>query len=377
MTRTIRPPAPRAETSNAEDASEARSLRERLRGGARRFVTAAFAPVDGASLAAWRATVGGGLAFWALKQLTDRGDGRTWADGYWGDPARHFKYTGFEWVAAPAEPYLSWLLLAVAAAGLALACGLFTRVSAALTALGFTWLVLIERTTYQNHYYLLVLVSWATVLLPLGHVWSADNRLWGRAPRAVPRWAVWLVQFQVGLPYFYGGVAKLNADWLSGEPMANMLYGQEALADTWLAPLTAVLPGGAADEWFPQTALAFAWGGLALDLVIVPLLLWRPTRRPAYLGAVLFHLTNATLFTIGVFPWFMILATLIFFPPDWPRQLLARVRFVPRRLLLPPTTVAAFPTGPRRRAATLAALGLYVSSQCLIPLRHHLYEGSP
>ena len=362
----------------------ARTVRGRLRGGVRRVAAAAFDPVDGAGLAAWRATVGGGLACWALKQLVDRGDGRTWAQAYWVDPPMHFKYRGFDWVTAPPEPYLSMLVVAVALAGLALAVGLFTRVSAALAAAGFAWLFLLERTSYQNHYYLLTLVSWAAVLLPLGNVWSADNLRLGRAPRPVPRWAVWLVRFQVGVPYFFGGVAKLNADWLSGEPMANMLRGSAGTTGTWLAPLRTVLPGGPGEAWFPHVALAFALGGLLLDLLIVPALLWRKTRRLAYLASVLFHLTNATLFTIGVFPWFMIAATLIFFPPDWPRRLLRRA--VPRRverrplawrLLSPPPADAHRRPGPRARVAVLTALTLYATSQCLIPLRHHLYAGSP
>ena len=351
---------------------------------ARAAAARGFAPVGGDSLAVWRVTVGGGLAFWALKQLRDRGDGRTWAEGFWVDPPMHFTYAGFAWVAAPPEPYLSMLVVGVMLAGLALAAGLFTRVSAALAATGFTWLVLIERTTYQNHYYLLTLVAWAAVALPLGAAWSADNRRLRRPARAVPRWAVWLVRFQVGLPYFYGGLAKLEPHWLSGEPMANMLYDQQGLADTWLAPLTDFLPGGSRADLFPDVALAFAYGGLLFDLLIVPALLWRKSRLPAYAAAVLFHLMNATLFTIGVFPWFMIAATLIFFPPDWPRRLLrailpgglaARLHLVGPRAA--PGGAAFAAPGVRARATAATLLGLYVMAQCLIPLRHHLYAGSP
>jgi hypothetical protein len=51
------------------------------------------------------------------------------------------------------------------------------------------------------------------------------------------------------------------------------------------------------------------------------LLLWRRTRVLAYLAALAFHLTNWYLFNIGIFPWIMICATLLFFPPSWPRYL--------------------------------------------------------
>ncbi|MDF2697959.1 MAG: Vitamin K-dependent gamma-carboxylase, partial [Labilithrix sp.] len=30
----------------------------------------------------------------------------------------------------------------------------------------------------------------------------------------MPAWVLWLVRFQIGLVYFYGGVGKLETDWL-------------------------------------------------------------------------------------------------------------------------------------------------------------------
>ena len=64
----------------------------------------------------------------------------------------------------------------------------------------------------------------------------------------------------------------------------------------------------------------FSYGGLLLDLFAVPLLLWPRTRNLTYAVTLGFHLMNAQLFNIGMFPWFMICATLLFFPPDWPRR---------------------------------------------------------
>ena len=176
----------------------------------------------------------------------------------------------------------------------------------------------------------------------------------------MPRWAVWLVRFQVGLPYFYGGIAKLHPDWLSGEPMGGMLRAKD-----WLAPLAPVLPGGEYEAWFPLATTAFTFGGLLLDLFVVPALLWRRTRPIAYGAAVAFHLMNAVMFRIGVFPWFMIAATAVFFPPDWPRRLLK---------LRPPLGEYRLP-GALARRAIVAALGLYIGVQVLVPLRHYLYAG--
>ena len=57
-----------------------------------------------------------------------------------------------------------------------------------------------------------------------------------------------------------------------------------------------------------------------LDLLVVPLLLWRRTRLFAFAAAIVFNLINAVIFDIGIFPWLMLGALLIFFPPDLMRR---------------------------------------------------------
>jgi hypothetical protein len=52
--------------------------------------------------------------------------------------------------------------------------------------------------------------------------------------------------------------------------------------------------------------------------LIVPALVWPRTRPWAFAVATLFHVANGLLFQIGVFPWFMILATVVFFPAELP-----------------------------------------------------------
>ena len=146
-----------------------------------------------------------------------------------------------------------------------------------------------------------------------------------------------MLRFQVAVPYVYGGIAKLNGDWLAGEPVR-----------TWLAERSAqsVLGPWLAQEWLVFT---LCYGGLAFDLAIVPLLLWRRTRALALAAALGFHLANAYLFTIGIFPWLMIAATLLFLPPDWPRRA--------RRLPSPLSGCVGSPmTGASGSAAVLAAI---------------------
>jgi len=118
-------------------------------------------------------------------------------------------------------------------------------------------------------------------------------------------------------------------------------------------------------EWM---VYLFTYGGLLLDLLVVPLLLWRRTRLVAFALAILFHFLNATLFSIGVFPWLMVGATLLFFPPGAFRRALTRARIrlaaaVPRTEAAPPLPVTAL-------------LALYLLLQLVVPLRHLLYPGN-
>ena len=156
----------------------------------------------------------------------------------------------------------------------------------------------------------------------------------------MPAWTLWLLRFQIGLPYLFGGLAKFGDDWLRGQPM-----------QMWLSiSVWRVLFGPVAQEqWL---ALIFSWGGLVFDLCIVPLLVWRRTRAVAFVVAVLFHLMNAFMFDIGVFPWVMIGATTVFCDPDWPR-----------RLITPKTKRPAAATSPvpKGKAVSGAAAGARVA----------------
>jgi vitamin K-dependent gamma-carboxylase len=312
------------------------------------------APVDIASLVFFRLGFGVFLAWWAWDYLTS---GRV--RYYYVEPRFHFTYTGFDWV----HPwpgigmYVHFLVLVLAALGVAAGC--CYRLSCLVLAVGFTYVFLLDATNYQNHYYLLILLTCILAIVPAQRAVSVDAA-WRPALHSdtAPAWALWLVRFHVALPYVFGGIAKLDADWLTGIPMRQMLAPHAALP---------VVGGFLAS---PQTALAFAWGGLCFDLAIVPLLLWKPTRALAYVLCVLFHVTNSVLFPIHVFPWFMIFASTIFFAPDWPRRVLGG-----QPLGLPTPVALSWQSLSRSSRAALVLLAFYCVFHLGWPLRHHFYAG--
>ena len=342
-----------------------------------RQVPALFAPVDSASLAIFRIVFGVAMAFqvFAVDSMQ-----RVFINYVY--PQHLFKYYGFEWVSAWPEHGMYMHFAVLGFLSLLVAAGWWYRVASALLFVGWTYVFLLDASQYQNHYYLLVLLCGVMACLPAHRTWSIDA--W-RNPAVrsdtVPAWAVWLLRFQIGVVFFYGGVAKLNADWLSGASIALQLKNSNGLP--WFAA-----GGFAAEQWFDQlwVIMAFTYGGLLLDLLIAPALLWRRTRVPAFVAGALFHLINTQLFDIGVFPWFMMAGSLIFFSSNWPQRAWHWVRTrCGGRLCAHSSVGTPVQSTPVMQVArltvaqrcTLAALAAYVTLQVLVPLRHHLYPGNP
>ncbi len=319
---------------------------------------ALFAPTDIASLVFFRIAFGA-IMLWEVWRYFDN----DWIHRYWIEPTFHFTYWGFGWIRPwPGDGmYLHFYALGLLA--LFVLLGLFYQISAVLLFLAFTFMFLLEQARYLNHFYLICLVSFLMIFIPAQRAFSLDVLLRpSLRSGTTPAWALWLLRAQIGIPYFFGGVAKLNSDWLAGNPLRK-----------WLADRTdfPLIGPYFTEEWM---VYLFTYGALLLDLFVVPLLLWKPTRLFAFATAAGFHILNAGLFSIGVFPWFMIVATTIFFRPDWPRRLLSvlrRKKAAAEPAVSVPSVSLAF-----NKRAVLCLLSCYVTLQLLLPLRHFLYPGN-
>ena len=313
-----------------------------------------FAPVDISSIVVFRFFFGV-ILLWEVRRYFMYG----WIDRYWVEPVVHFKYFGFEWLDPWPGVWMHRHMAVLGVLAIFIALGIFYRISTVLFALGFSFIFLLEQGRYLNHFYLVTLLSWIMVFIPAHR--SASFDAWLRPSLAcelAPAWALWLLRLQIGIAYFFGGVAKLNADWLSGAP-ARVLMAERADYGR-LGPIL----NHEVSLW------VITYGGLLLDLTVVPLLLWRRTRLPAFILAVCFHLMNATIFTIGIFPWFMMAATLLFFDPDWPRGRI--FRSIDEQAPGQPYR----PASPRIQRVALALLGAHAAFQLTFPLRHNLYPGN-
>lgn len=238
-----------------------------------------------------------------------------WVGALYLAPENHLTYRWFGWVAPLPAPWMHLVVLSLAALGICIALGYRHRLATALFIVGFGYTELIEVSLYLNHYWFITLAAVLLLLLPAHHHWSLDASA-GRVASCAraEAWVVWALRAQVGIVYLFAGLAKLNGDWL--------LHAQPLRL--WLADRTHLpVIGPFLDE--PLVAYAASWSSAAFDCTIVAWLLWRRSRPWAYAVLVVFHIATWLLFPkIGVFPWVMIFSALVFFPPDWPRQLIGR-----------------------------------------------------
>jgi vitamin K-dependent gamma-carboxylase len=321
-------------------------------------------PVDGTWLAAFRFAFGLALAVSMLRFVA-----YGWIDAFFVAPRFHFKYWLFPWVEPLSGTGMYALFWTLCGLALCLAFGFLFRLSGLAFALGFTYLQLIDVATYLNHYYLAALLAFLLVCSPAGRVASIDAWLWPRlSVSEVPRAWLWLFRLQVAVVYSYAGFAKAHGDWLFyAQPLRIWLAANTDMP--LLGPLFRL-------EGVPYL---MSWAGFLFDTCAPWLLMFRRTRLFAYGAVLVFHALTRALFPIGMFPVIMVLSALLFFPPDWPRTLLARVfgRFAPRE----PREIAAPPASASAAQLRLPAwgallMGLYALVQVVMPLRCFAYGGN-
>lgn len=224
-----------------------------------------------------------------------------WIDKLYIKPKFFFSYYGFEWV-QPIGIYTYLLFVVCGLSAIGIALGYRYRVSMTLFFLSFTYIELMDKTTYLNHYYFISILSFLMIFLPAGTYFSLDARKGSH--KYIPKWSIDSVKLMLTIVYFYAGLAKLNSDWLvNAMPLKIWLPGRYDVP---------ILGNFLHQEW---VIYAFSWGGAIYDLCIPFLLLWKRTRLLAFTLVVIFHVLTRILFPIGMFPYIMIISALIFFDP--------------------------------------------------------------
>jgi hypothetical protein len=292
-----------------------------------------------------------------------------WVEDHYIKPIFHFKYYGFEWV-TPLDTfgmYFVHLLMMVFA--LMVVMGAWYRLAAFGLFLTFTYCELIDLTYYLNHYYFVSILSVMMSILPAHRAFSVD--VW-RKPQLelthIPKWCILVIQLQLGIVYFYAGIAKINEDWLlKALPLKIWLPAHDDMPIFgWIFK-------------YSITAYIFSWAGMLYDTFIPFFLYWRKTRVLAYLAVIFFHAMTGFLFQIGVFPIVMICLTLIYFSPKFHQNILDFLKQIifPNKVVFENTkNIINYSLSNFYKKMFLYIFLIHFTFQILFPFRYLLYEGN-
>lgn len=293
---------------------------------------------------------------------------RFWANGWieklYIAPRFHFSFYGFEWI----QPlgFYTYILFAICAiAALAVAIGYRYKVAIVVFFLSFTYIELMDKTTYLNHYYFISCLSFLLIFLPANSYYSVDAKTKpSLANFYVPRWTTDSIKILLSIVYLYAGLAKLNSDWLF-KAMPLKIW----LPSKYDIPFIGNL---LQQEWVHY---AFSWGGAAYDLAI-PFLLWnKKTRWFAFVLVVLFHVLTRVLFPIGMFPFIMIVSALVFFESGFHHKILKLISKLFKISKDTWDTQLRKSKTTRVRPFYIYTVVAFIGFQLLFPWRYVLYPG--
>ncbi|WP_209402496.1 HTTM domain-containing protein [Pseudozobellia sp. WGM2] len=270
------------------------------------------------------------------------------------EPLFTFNFIGFDWL-QPLPGYgMYFYFFVMGTLGICIALGYKYRLSIISFTILWASVYLMQKTSYNNHYYLLILISGFMCFFPAHRSHSLDVR---HNPSlredSMHSYVKWVVILQLLIVYVYASVAKIYADWLDFgiikilmQGKANYPFVGAFLQEPWIHKIIGVF-------------------GILFDLLIVPALLFKPTRKIAFFASIFFHLFNSIIFQIGIFPYLSLAFTVFFFEPETIRKI-----FFKRK---PPYQINKTEV-PINQPFIYAIASTYFIIQFLLPVRHHFIK---
>lgn len=238
--------------------------------------------------------------------------------------------------------------------GICIALGFKYRASMITFTTMWTATYLMQKTAYNNHYYLLILISLIMCFFPAEKSRSIDVKLNPKIEsNAMYAYIKWIVVLQLFIVYTYASIAKIYGDWLDFSTIAVLMHSKR---NYWLV-------GDILQEPWIHTVIGSV--GILFDLLIVPALLWKPTRKAAFFLSLFFHLFNSIIFQIGIFPYLSIAFSVFFFEPETIRKIFfkSKIPFTTSKVII-----------PNYKNILLIVAAVYFLTQLLLPVRHHTFE---
>jgi len=285
-----------------------------------------------------------------------------WIETLYINPKFHFSYYGLEWI-QPLGNYTYLIFFICGLSALFIALGLKYRIAIITFFLSFTYIELMDKTTYLNHYYFISLLSFLMCFLPANAYYSIDNLLNKKQYVQIPKWTIDSIKLLLGIVYVYAGLAKVNSDWLfRAMPLKIWLpskYDLPLIGESLMQ-----------EHWFH---MAMSWSGMLYDLCIPFLLLYRRTRLLAFGLVVFFHIFTRVLFPIGMFPYIMIVSSLIFFDASLHERIIKGFISFFKTIRITTQKLESLSYHYKKQNIILPLLAVFFGIQLLLPFRYLLY----
>ncbi len=270
------------------------------------------------------------------------------------EPDFTFTFIGFEWLQPLPGNWMYAYYIVMSLFGLLVMLGYKYRFSMLMYALKWTAVYLMQKTSYNNHYYFLMLLCYIMVFMPANRYASLDVKLNPNLKQiSMPSWCKWFFVLQLFILYTYASIAKLYPDWLDGSVITLLMKGKAHY------PIIGDLLQNKTLHYF------IAYGGILYDGLIIPLLLYKPTSKYAFFASIFFHLFNSIVFQVGIFPYLALAFSLFFFSPKTVRNI-----FLKKKPLYNSEEVIVPKTAP----ILLMVFSIYFTVQIALPLRHHFIK---
>ncbi len=266
------------------------------------------------------------------------------------EPEFTFNFIGFDFLQTIQGPGMYYYFVIMGIFGIMVMLGYRYRLSMFMYALMWTGVYFMQKSAYNNHYYLMMLLCWIMVMLP-AHKWlSLDTRLNpSKKTSMMPNWCKWIMIVQVLIVFTYASVAKWYPDWLDATAPALFMKAKKSY---WLI-------GDLLQQ--PWMHYSIAYFGILFDLLIIPMLLWKKTRLFGFYLSLFFHLFNSIVFQVGIFPYMSISFALFFFSSETLKK-----RFLPKKEIYVGHEVKI----PKYKNLLIPVFAVYFIFQIGLPLRH-------
>jgi len=296
-------------------------------------------------------------------------------------PQLLFKYPGLEFINPLPDTYMYIINVLLLLSAILITIGEFCQIAALFFFLGYTYFFLQDATYFNNHFYLISLLSFLLIFIDADKTLRFRNILKKDNPQkikpaVVPNWNIWIIRTLLILVFFFSGLAKINGDWLSGEITKAMFtsFSKDSGLGQYLQSSFNIK--------------LFAIGGMLFDLLIGFILKFKPTRNIGIIGLIIFNALNAIFWNdIGIFPYLMIAITIIFCEPETVSKFFHKEKkekikkSKKNKQALKTATPKIIENKPLqwngKRKLTAGLLGLFILVQILFPLRHYVMTNNP